>query len=167
MGGNQTPAEQIAEDIRIVRSAHDFDSGNAPYWPEVLYVARAAERLANEVDRLNGLLAATPPENSVVRVRQIIEGYCSGPGMLNAGAAIDIAEACLDDMQREGLLTKAQAVTAEQIEAATRAVYDADDHDYTEASSFFHGMLKPYLENDYDRYESMTRAALTAPGGKQ
>jgi hypothetical protein len=38
----RTPAEQIAEDIRIVRSAHDFDSGNAPYWPEVLHVARAA-----------------------------------------------------------------------------------------------------------------------------
>lgn len=64
-------------------------------------------------------------------------------------------------------LIKAQAVTAEQIEAATRAVYDADNHDYTEASSFFHGMRKPYLENDYDRYESMARAALTAPGGKQ
>lgn len=64
-------------------------------------------------------------------------------------------------------LIKAQAVTAEQIEAATKAVYDADDHDYTEASSFFHGMRKPYLENDYDRYESMARAALATLEGKQ
>lgn len=39
-------------DIEEVRRAHDFDSPNAPYQPEVLALARAAERLADEVERL-------------------------------------------------------------------------------------------------------------------
>jgi hypothetical protein len=50
--------EQVDEDLATVRSAHDFDSGTAPYQPEVLHVARAAERLADEVDRLRAAMAS-------------------------------------------------------------------------------------------------------------
>ena len=49
----------IDEDIDTVRRTHDFDLGDAPYQPEVLSVARAAERLADEVERLRGHDVAT------------------------------------------------------------------------------------------------------------
>ncbi len=44
-----TEHNQVAEDIDTVRAQHEFDSGAAPYQPEVHAVARAAERLADEV----------------------------------------------------------------------------------------------------------------------
>lgn len=44
--------------IETVRQPHDFDGPDAPYNPEVLAVARAAERLADEVDRLRARIAA-------------------------------------------------------------------------------------------------------------
>ena len=49
-------APSIDEDIEEVRRPHDFDSGDAPYQPEVLAVARAAERLADEVERLRSIM---------------------------------------------------------------------------------------------------------------
>ena len=45
----------IDDDLAEVHRAHDFDSPDAPYQPEVLAMARAAERLADEVERLRGL----------------------------------------------------------------------------------------------------------------
>lgn len=47
----------IRDDIDAVRQSHDFDMGTAPYRPEVLIVARAAERPADEVERLAAQLA--------------------------------------------------------------------------------------------------------------
>lgn len=48
----------VDEAIETVRQPHDFDGPDAPYNPEVLAVARAAERLADEVDRLRARIAA-------------------------------------------------------------------------------------------------------------
>jgi hypothetical protein len=47
----------ISDDIDIVRRTHDFDMPTATYQPEVLNVARAAERLADETERLTTRLA--------------------------------------------------------------------------------------------------------------
>lgn len=44
----------MADDLAEVRRAHDFDSANAPYQPEVLAFARAAQRIAAELERLRG-----------------------------------------------------------------------------------------------------------------
>jgi hypothetical protein len=51
-------SEQIDDDIAEVRRAHAFDGADAPYQPEFLTVARAAERLADEVERLRDALTA-------------------------------------------------------------------------------------------------------------
>lgn len=48
------------------------------------------------------------------------------------------------------------------VEHMTKAIYDADDHDYSEGAAIGQGQSKPYLENDYARYEDMAKAALDA-----
>ena len=59
-GGSGGPSVEIFtpsidDDLAEVHRAHDFDSPDAPYQPEVSAMARAAERLADEVERLRGL----------------------------------------------------------------------------------------------------------------
>lgn len=53
----QDRPDPVADAIEVVRQPHDFDCADAPYQPEVLAVARAAERLADEVERLRAALA--------------------------------------------------------------------------------------------------------------
>lgn len=48
----------LADAIETVRRPHDFDGPDAPYNPEVLAVARAAERLTDEVERLQARINA-------------------------------------------------------------------------------------------------------------
>lgn len=52
-------------------------------------------------DQANPLDASA---DAIERTQQIIEGWCSGPGMLSAGAAGDVAVACTNDMFAAGLL---------------------------------------------------------------
>jgi hypothetical protein len=49
------------------------------------------------------------------------------------------------------------------VQAATQALYEADDHDYSDYEQAIRlKREKPYLENDYPRYEAMARAAAVA-----
>lgn len=43
--------DDVAEALAEVQRSHDFDCGSAPYQPEVLHFARAAERLAEYIQR--------------------------------------------------------------------------------------------------------------------
>lgn len=73
----------IQDDIDTVRQAHNFDGLDAPYQPEVLAVARAAERLADEVDRLMAAqrsIVARIPECGVPNVWDGIDACPCGYG---------------------------------------------------------------------------------------
>lgn len=56
------PAPDLAADVAEVLRAHDFDGPDAPYNPELLTFARAAERVAEELQRVT----ATPETTSDV-----------------------------------------------------------------------------------------------------
>ena len=42
----------IDGDIEEILAPHEFDNAGHPYWPEALHLARAAERVARELQRI-------------------------------------------------------------------------------------------------------------------
>lgn len=80
--GTQAVRPTIMDDLALVRAPHNFDMGDAPYQPEALAVARAAERLADEVERLRSeLLAVQLRRLQVGPMRSHVLG-CIGDGRI-------------------------------------------------------------------------------------
>ncbi len=52
MTAESCEVRSIAEDLEAIRRPHDFDSADARHQPEVLLFARAAERVATELQKV-------------------------------------------------------------------------------------------------------------------
>lgn len=145
--------DSLAKALRDAACTHDVKSGLS--WSHHM----AAELVAR------GLVTTPSPVSQEARqqVRDILE---------TAYEAIDPQidtrhDGAVADLVAAGLVTtgQAQAVTAGQIETATKAVYEADDWDYGDhEQALALKRDKPHLDNCWPRYEGLARAAIEALG---